>query len=52
MTCGILLCAGQGLRFKKTRNELKLLAQLPDGRTVVAASAANLLLCGSIGILY
>lgn len=43
MTCGILLCAGQGLRFKETRNELKLLAQLPDGRTVVAASAANLL---------
>jgi molybdenum cofactor cytidylyltransferase len=43
MTCGILLCAGQGLRFKKTRNEAKLLAKLPDGRTVVAASAANLL---------
>ncbi len=43
MTCAILLCAGQGLRFKKTRNEVKLLAHLPDGQTVVAASAANLL---------
>jgi molybdenum cofactor cytidylyltransferase len=43
MTCAILLCAGQGLRFRKARNESKLLAKLPDGRSVVAASAANLL---------
>jgi molybdenum cofactor cytidylyltransferase len=40
---GILLAAGRGSRFDPTGAHNKLLARLPDGGLVVAASARNLL---------
>jgi molybdenum cofactor cytidylyltransferase len=40
---GIMLAAGRGTRFDPTGQRNKLLAPLPDGRTVLRASCANLL---------
>jgi molybdenum cofactor cytidylyltransferase len=40
---GILLAAGKGLRFDPTGVRNKLLQPLPNGETVVAAAAKNLL---------
>ncbi|MCD0502405.1 nucleotidyltransferase family protein [Bordetella petrii] len=45
---GVLLAAGEGLRYRTARRALqenahKLLARLPDGRAVVQASASTLL---------
>ena len=40
---GLILAAGRGTRFDPTGRRNKLLAALPDGRTVLRASCANLL---------
>src|SRR3546814_12077161 len=45
---GVLLAAGEGLRYRAARHALrdaahKLLARLPDGRPVAQASASTLL---------
>jgi len=40
---GIMLAAGRGTRFDPTGQRNKLLAPLPDGRTVLRVSCANLL---------
>ena len=40
---GLILAAGRGTRFDPTGQRNKLLAALPDGRTVLRASCANLL---------
>lgn len=40
---GLLLAAGRGTRFDPTGRRNKLLAALPDGRTVLRASCENLI---------